>query len=121
LIYGSTDEICNIAGGLPRVVKAILISETMRMETSSYREATGLWEPLQGRIIIKRSQLRSLKDYASTLLHEYVHAKTGTIDVSRQFEDELTSLLGIISAKTLQKNEEKQRNGFFNRRLNNRG
>lgn len=101
MIFDKTKQIVDLIGGLPKNVKKITISETMRMETSSYREATGLYEAAEERIIIKRTQLRSLKEYASTLLHEIAHARSGTSDVSREFEDELTSLLGLISANVV--------------------
>ena len=78
-----------------------MISETMRMETTGFTEATGLWEAAEERIIIKRTQLRSLKEYAATLLHETTHARSGTTDISREFEDELTSLLGLISSNVV--------------------
>ena len=102
-IFDRTKQIVELIGGLPKGVKKIMISETMRIETTSYREATGLWEADQERIIIKRTQLGSLKDYASTLLHEIAHARSGTSDISREFEDELTSLLGLISSNIVPK------------------
>jgi len=98
MIFDKTKQIADLISGLPKNVKKIMISETMRMETASYREATGLWEAAEERIIIKRTQLRSLKEYASTLLHEIAHARSGTSDISREFEDELTSLLGLVSS-----------------------
>lgn len=104
MVFDKTEQIVDLIGGLPRNVKKIMISETMRMETVSYNEATGLWEAAEDRIIIKRAQLRSLREYAATLLHEIVHARTGTSDISREFEDELTSLLGLISSNALLKN-----------------
>jgi hypothetical protein len=101
MIFDRTRQIAGLIGGLPGNIERILISETMRMETMGYREAAGLWEASERTIIIKRTQLRSLRDYAATLLHEIVHAKSGTGDVSREFEDELTSMLGLISSNVL--------------------
>lgn len=101
MIFDKTKQIVDLIGGLPKNVKKIMISETMRMETASYREATGLWEAAEERIVIKRSQLRSLKEYAATLLHEIAHARSETSDISREFEDELTSLLGLISSNVV--------------------
>jgi len=60
-----------------------------------------LWEEFNQRIIIKRDQLKNLKSYAGTLLHEIAHARSGASDVSREFENELTKLLGIVSTKNL--------------------
>lgn len=101
MIFDKTRQIANLIGGLPKNVKKIMISETMRMETASYIEATGLWEAAEGMIVVKRTRLRSLKEYASTLLHEIAHARSGSSDISREFEDELTSLLGLVSSKVL--------------------
>jgi len=42
-----------------------------------------------------------LKDYAGTLLHETAHALSGASDVSREFELELTRIIGIISSNKL--------------------
>ena len=100
-IFDLTNKILALIGGKPRVVKEIKISETMRKELGSFVESTGLWDPATRRIIIKRSQLRSLEMYAGTLLHEVAHAISGTKDVDRDFENKLTNFLGIISAKAL--------------------
>jgi len=100
-IFRMTDAILSFLGGKPRKVREIKISETMRLESHSFTEASGLWEESTGRIIIKRDQLRSLKDYAGTLLHEIVHAKSGASDVSSEFEQQLTSLTGIIVSKAI--------------------
>ena len=67
----------------------------------SYSEAAGVWEPAEGRIVIKRDQLRSLARYAGTLLHEIAHAQTGTPDISAGFEDALTGELGAVAENSL--------------------
>lgn len=104
LVFDKTKQIIALIGGPPGNVKKITISETMRMETTGYGEAAGLWEEAEERIIIKRTQLRSLKEYAGTLLHEIAHARSGTTDISREFEDELTSLLGLMSSNVVLSN-----------------
>lgn len=98
-IYDRTKDIFNLVGGKPGVINKILISETMRLE--GLEEAVGLWEADEHRIIIKRSQLRTLRDYAGTLLHETAHATSGAPDVSAWFEHELTRSLGTVSLKSL--------------------
>lgn len=95
-VYSMTPTIFDLIGDRPTEVKDILISETMRRELSGM-EAVGLWEPDKKRIVIKREQLGSLEKYAGTLLHETAHVRSGAGDVSREFEDELTNLLGKIS------------------------
>ncbi len=96
-IYQATPKILALIGGPLKNVKAIKISETMRMETYAFVEAEGLWDPPN--IIIKRTQLKSLERYAGTLLHEIAHARSGAPDISSEFEQALTELLGKIGAQ----------------------
>ncbi|HEY4360268.1 MAG TPA: ATP-binding protein [Bryobacteraceae bacterium] len=100
-VFKKTDTILKLAGGRPKNVKHVLISQTMRMEHHNHREAQGLWEADKQRIIIKRDQLKDLRAYAGTLLHETAHAKSGATDITEEFEHELTELLGTIAKNTL--------------------
>lgn len=58
----------------------------------------GLWEVSIGRIIVHRRELRSFETFAGTLLHELTHAHTSLDDVSRDFEEALTRLIGRLAA-----------------------
>jgi hypothetical protein len=98
-IFEKTNDIMHLAGGKPTMIKKILISETMRLE--GFEEAVGVWDGAEQRIVIKRSQLKSLQDYAGTLLHETAHARSGGSDVTRRFEDGLTQLLGTVVSNVL--------------------
>jgi hypothetical protein len=98
-IFEKTSHIFNLIGGKPKKIKEIVISETMRREASGM-EAVGLWEPDKERIVVKRDQLKKMESYAGTLLHETGHALSGAGDVSREFESELTNIIGRISAKS---------------------
>lgn len=98
-IYEKTSKIFNLIGGKPKIIKDIEISETMRREDSGM-EASGLWEPDKRRLVIKRNQLKNLESYAGTLLHETAHALSGAGDVSREFELELTNIIGQISSRS---------------------
>jgi len=73
----------------------------MRLDYTSGQQALGLWEAATGRVIIKRSELASLNRFAGTFLHELAHARTGFSDVSREFEQALTDLIGNITAAYL--------------------
>ncbi len=95
-IFNKRNEILEFIGGKPKKVKEILISETMRLDTRGYKESVGIWEEHSGRVIIKRTQLKNLKSFAGTLLHEIAHATSGANDISSEFEDELTKYLGTI-------------------------
>jgi hypothetical protein len=100
-IFAQRSAICDLIGGLPKKVREIKISKTMRPDFLNGGVTSGLWEPASGCIIILRSQLRSLRTFAGTLLHEIAHAKTGYDDVTRDFENELTHMLGDVASKTI--------------------
>jgi len=102
-IFNRREDILKLIGGKPKKVKKILISETMRLDAFGYKESVGIWEERSGRVIIKRTQLKNIKSFAGTLLHEVAHATSGANDISGEFEDELTKYLGLISNKNLTK------------------
>lgn len=102
-VFNMTDDILNLIGGKPRIVEDIKISTTMRKEFFSENETVGVWEPSTSSIIILRKMLNSIKDYAGTLIHETIHARTGLNDVDRSFEHELTITIGQLCEKALAK------------------
>lgn len=112
VVFGYTNQIFDIAGGRPRAIKGVRVSETMRRDVLRNRETLGIWDASSGLIIVKRSQLSSLASYAGTLLHEALHAKSGYGDVSRDFETELTKLIGVICANGLDRSN---RSGWLGR------
>jgi hypothetical protein len=101
-IWKHTDQILEFVGGRPSRVTEIRISETMSSGSFSTGETMGLWDPANGWIILKRSLLQNLDEYAGTLLHEALHAKFALVDVSRDFEHYLTQLCGRLAAKAIQ-------------------
>ena len=100
-VWGKTDKILDLIGGRPYNVKEIKISETMQKDYSTFQELGGVWIGSMGRIIIKRSELQTLEFYAGVLLHEVCHAKSGAGDVTRDFEKELSNLLGVLASKNI--------------------
>jgi hypothetical protein len=70
----------------------------MRQDVFSGADALGLWDPESASIVIRRDPLTNLRDFAGTLLHEIAHARTGYPDVTREFEDALTTFLGSTAA-----------------------
>jgi hypothetical protein len=100
LIFEKSKQIASLVGGLPKKVQSILISETMRPDIFNSSDVQGLWDAGTSSIVIKRSQLASLSDFAGTLLHEIAHAKSGYGDVSREFESELTWMLGEVAVSS---------------------
>jgi len=73
----------------------------MRPDFLTSNQTEGLWDATSGSIVILRSQLGSMREFAGTLLHEIAHAKTGYADVTRDFENELTNMLGQIASLKL--------------------
>jgi hypothetical protein len=100
-IFDHWKTIANLVGGLPKKVSEVRISKTMRPDFLTTNEAEGLWDPTSSSIVIKRTQLKSLSAFAGTLLHEIAHAKSGYGDVTRDFESELTRMLGLLAASGL--------------------
>lgn len=100
-IFAQIETIAALIGGLPKDVRGVRISETMRPDFLSGSDALGLWDAASECIVIRRDQLKSLKAFAGTLLHELAHARTGYDDVTREFEGELTTLLGVAAAAAI--------------------
>ena len=98
-VWQLTERILELVGGRPSLVSDIRISETMAPGGFSTTETMGLWDPANGWIIIKRSALQRLDDYAGILLHEALHAKYALADVSRDFEHYLTESVREVGSK----------------------
>jgi hypothetical protein len=90
-VYALTPELLRLVGVSPDSAPQIRISETMRV---TYDDTGGVWDQLIPAVVIRRSALSCLSDYAGTLLHEVAHATTGAIDSTREFERVLTQYLG---------------------------
>jgi hypothetical protein len=97
-VFSKASAIAGLVGGLPAKVKAIRVSKTMRQDFISGTDAVGLWDGETASIVIRYDQLKSLDAFAGVLLHEIAHARSGHDDVTREFENELTELLGIVAA-----------------------
>lgn len=76
----------------------VVVSETMRPGARGV-DADGVWDG--ERIVIHRGQLRSLRTFCATLLHEIAHARTGTDDATLEFEAALTDQLGDLGTAAL--------------------
>ncbi len=90
-----TPKILALVGLTPGRVPQIRISETMRVTSD---DTQGVWDRTIPAIVIKRSQLAGVRDYAATLLHEVGHAMTGYPDATLPFERVLTDYLGQTSS-----------------------
>ncbi len=101
-IYDRTNDILKLIGGRPPQVLSIEIVDKLYELGPSQNTVVGLWELPKRRILILRTQLVSLSDYAGTLLHECAHAISGADDVSRDFEIKLTEIIGNIASGLIQ-------------------
>ena len=90
-----------LAGGRPRAVKEIRVSGTLRPQLGGGNRAMGVWEADTGRIVIHKDALASHQLFAGTLLHELAHARSGATDLTPDFEDDLTELLGVVAGNAL--------------------
>jgi len=82
-------------------IDEVRISETMRSLDTGWR-AIGLWEPQERRIVVKRDALVDKPRFVGVLLHEAAHAKRGATDQTREFEGDLTDLLGITATAAIE-------------------
>ena len=100
-VWNRRDEILDLLEEPP--VEEIRVSETIRM-TERGEMANGVWNRNERRIVIRRQQLNSLRAFASTLLHEIAHPRSGGApDLTRRFEDALTGLLGEVAESAIYK------------------
>lgn len=84
--------------GLSSWLEKCLISEQLKEDADS---TVGVWDREIQKIVILRSQLHNEVDLFGTIIHEIIHAATGTRDVSRSFESELTEMVGKLAALSL--------------------
>lgn len=93
-IFDITQDIVKLYN-VESMLAKICISETIKPSIDG-DTAMGVWDPSIDKIVIKRCQLKSIENYAGTLIHELIHAYKNLDDVDREFESELTRLIGIL-------------------------
>lgn len=98
-VWDLREEILGHIDGHSRV-REIRVSETIRL-TEFGDMAEGLWQPNEGRIVVRRDTLEDPSSFAGALLHEVAHARSGATDITRAFESELTVLLGELSSSAV--------------------
>lgn len=83
-------------GGLPENVRTIRIAELIDFERED-RSTYGCFRPVEEDIVIARHILHRPEAFLGVLCHELAHAKSGASDVTRDFELELTNMLGYVA------------------------
>jgi len=104
-IYQFTPKIRELFGGMQNKVKEIRISSTMRKDFFGEARTLGCWDQKTSTIVLDRSTLSSLSEYSGTLIHELIHAETGHGDVTRAFENSLTTKIGDLCSRILERAE----------------
>ncbi|MGI4022493.1 MAG: hypothetical protein ACRYFA_13385 [Janthinobacterium lividum] len=117
-VFFKKDKIFQIIGGKPNKIKSVIVSETMQKDNMTFSQAAAVWEPATQRIIIWRPKLKNEQEFVGILLHEISHAISGATDATRDFENELTRLLGIFGKNVIDlENVEKHEPKTFGSRL----
>ena len=93
-VWAELPRIFAARSGRPTRVKEVRVSETMRLVPGGFTEAVGVWDSAAGCIVVKRSQLATVREFAGTVLHESAHAISDAADVTLAFEEALTDELG---------------------------
>lgn len=88
-VYMQTDNILKYMS-MKRIFE-IKISEKIR--DSANMNVVGLFRDKT--VFIRRDMLSDVHSYAGILIHEYIHGMTSLVDVTRDFESELTKYIGI--------------------------
>ena len=102
-IFSLTDEIKKMLSEKGyRVDIPVFISDKIRIDAFG-EETNGVYEPSEHRIIIKRKVLRNESKFCGTLAHELCHYQHGYDDNTRDFENDLTNLLGDMINASLEK------------------
>jgi hypothetical protein len=96
----------------------IVVSETIRPDGTGHK-ALGVWDANMQKIVILREQLSATDKFLGTLIHELVHAKKHLVDVDRDFENELTNIIGSLATKCFEQNNQLDTNKGTRERLHN--
>lgn len=95
-VWRMKNIILKCIGELPDNVRQIHLAEMIELEqvdTCIY----GVFRPKHNDIVISRHLLTRPEAFLATLCHELAHAKSEADDVTKEFEDELSNMLGYIS------------------------
>lgn len=95
-IWELKDIVLKAIGGLPDNINEINIAEVVRFDDDWFVE--GQCKYLDHEIVISRASLYRKESFLSVLLHELAHARSGAGDNTKEFEDELSNMLGVIAA-----------------------
>ena len=95
-VWRMKNIILKCIGGLPDNVKRIQLAELISFDKTT-SSIYGVFRPMHKDIVISRHLLNRPEAFLATLCHELAHAKSEADDVTKEFEDELSNMLGYIS------------------------
>lgn len=95
-VWRMKNIILKCIGGLPDNVKRIQLAELISFDKTTSC-IYGVFRPMHKDIVISRHLLNRPEAFLATLCHELAHAKSDANDATREFEDELSNMLGYIS------------------------
>lgn len=85
----------------------IMISEVLRPSFSG-NTSSGIWDKALQKIIIKRDQLVSNELFLSSLIPLIIQAMNNVSIISRDFENELARIIGILAGTSVSETQEKK-------------
>lgn len=97
-VFRLADRILKSVGINPSRFPQVFVSTTIRATSD---DAAGVWDSNLRAIVIRRQALSSVKEFASTLLHEAAHVESGATDQTRAFEWQLCEYLGQLAKAAL--------------------
>lgn len=95
-VWQMKNVILKCIGGLPDNVRTIRLAEMIHFKSED-KCTYGCFRPAEEDIIISRHLLLRPEAFLGVLCHELAHAKSEADDISKDFEDELTNMLGYIA------------------------
>lgn len=95
-VWKLKDIVLKCIGGLPDNIDVIRIAEVIRYKNdSTLTQGVCRWSERE--IVISRSILYRKELFLGVLAHELAHAKSEAMDLTKEFEDELTNMLGYLA------------------------
>lgn len=95
-VWQMKNVILKCIGGLPDNVRTIRLAEMIQFKSDD-KCIYGCFRPVEEDIVISRHLLLRPEAFLGVLCHELAHAKSEANDISKDFEDELTNMLGYIA------------------------
>ena len=97
IIWGLKDIVLKCIGGMPTNIDRIRIAEIIRYDNHDTL-IEGICRFQNREIVISRCSLYRKEKFLSVLLHELAHARSEANDLTKDFENELSDMLGLLAA-----------------------